>query len=348
MSGEHEHELELERVEREVMDDLRRARACGRRLPDFFIVGHAKCGTTALYEMLRRHPQIYMSAIKEPEFLSRADRLYAQRDALAAAPAKVLPQTLDAYLALFAPAGREQLAGEASTEYLRTPASAARIAELCPHARIVAILREPVSFLHSLHLQLLQVRVETEADFERAMGLERQRRAGKHVPRGCPWPAALLYSQHVRYVEQLRAYRERFDPERVLVAVYDDFRDDSDGFVRDVLRFLGVDDSVALEQTQANPTLRIRSRRAEGLVNAVSTGRGPVAATVKGAVKRLTPARVRRDALGAALRMVVDNEPRAPDERFVTELRARFKGEVLAASEYLERDLVSLWGYDAL
>ncbi len=35
-------------------------------MPDFFIVGHPKCGTTALYEMLRRHPQIFMPALKEP------------------------------------------------------------------------------------------------------------------------------------------------------------------------------------------------------------------------------------------------------------------------------------------
>ena len=33
------------------------------RMPDFFIAGHQKCGTTALYEMLRRHPQIFMSEV---------------------------------------------------------------------------------------------------------------------------------------------------------------------------------------------------------------------------------------------------------------------------------------------
>src|SRR5580693_6355814 len=47
-----------------------------QRIPDFFIVGHAKCGTTALYEMLRRHPQIFMpeykaGAGKEPWYFAR-------------------------------------------------------------------------------------------------------------------------------------------------------------------------------------------------------------------------------------------------------------------------------------
>ena len=30
------------------------------------------------------------------------------------------------------------------------------------------------------------------------------------------------------------------------------------------------------------------------------------------------------------------------------ELRRRFKGEVVALSEYLDRDLVGLWGYDRI
>ena len=40
-------------------------------MPDFFIVGHAKCGTTALYEMLRAHPQIFMPDFKEPMYFAR-------------------------------------------------------------------------------------------------------------------------------------------------------------------------------------------------------------------------------------------------------------------------------------
>jgi hypothetical protein len=41
-----------------VADGVADARAAGQRLPDFFIVGQSKSGTTALYEILREHPQI--------------------------------------------------------------------------------------------------------------------------------------------------------------------------------------------------------------------------------------------------------------------------------------------------
>lgn len=330
-------------AEEELSRELRTVRASGRRAPDFFIVGHAKCGTTALYEMLQAHPQIYMPEIKETQFLSRALHYRQQPQD---GPPTVRPQTLDAYLSLFAPAAPEQRAGEASTDYLRTLATARRIAALQPDARIVAIFREPVSFLSSLHLQLLQVGIETESDFATAMGLEQDRREGRNVPRRSGWPPALMYSQHVRYVDQLRSYHECFAREQVLVLIYDDFRRENEQAVRQVLRFLDVDDTLEIQAAEANPTVRVRSRRAERVLHSVSVGRGPISAATKTALTTLTPERLRRGALRAVRGIVVEKQPEPPDERFTQELRRRFKGEVLAASEYLGRDLVSLWRYD--
>ena len=331
--------------EEQLSSELRAVRASGRRVPDFFIVGHAKSGTTALYEMLQPHPQIYMPAIKETQFLSRALHYRQQPQD---GPPTVRPQTLDAYLSLFAAAAPEQRAGEASTDYLRTLATARRIAALQPDARIVAILREPVAFLSSLHLQLLQVGIETESDFATAIALEQDRRQGRNVPRRSGWPPALMYSQHVRYVEQLRSYHECFAREQVLVLIYDDFRRENEQTVREVLRFLEADDTLAIHPAEANPTVRVRSRRAERMLDSVSVGRGPISVATKSALKALSSERLRRGALRAMKGIVVEKQPEPPDERFLLELRRRFKAEVVATSEYLGRDLVSLWGYDAL
>jgi len=331
------------------MRELRDAREAQRRVPDFFIVGHAKCGTTALYEMLEGHPQIYMPAVKETQFLSRAphERVEPARARTRRAPA-LRPQTLAAYLALFDAAGEGQRAGEASTEYLRTPATARRIAELCPGARIVALFREPASFLRSLHLQLLEIGVEDERDFAKALALEHERRRGRRIPRGCRWPAALHYSEHVRYVKQLRDYRELFGAERVLSLIYDDFRADNEAVAGQVLRFLEVDDTVELRSSQANPTVRIRARRVHALAHDTAVGRGPVLGSVKAALKLAVPASARRRAIAAVDRTAVDKAPRAPDQALMRELRLRFRDEVVAAGEYLQRDLIDLWGYDEL
>jgi hypothetical protein len=322
--------------------DLRNARHSGRRVPDFFVVGHAKCGTTALYEMLKTHPQLYMPSFKETQFLSRGPRRRTVRQRRA--PQR--PQTLETYLSLFEPAAPGQLTGDGSTEYLRTPSTARRIAELCPDARIIAAFREPVSFLRSFHLQLLEVNLEDQSDLEKALALEQPRRHGQNIPRSCVWPPALQYSQHVHYTEQLREYHEHFPAEQLMVLIYDDFRADNQRVVRDVLRFLGVDAEIELAPSDANPTVRVRSQRPGQLVGALSMGRSPLARAAKRALKAVTSTRLRRAALELVKHLAVDTEPPAPDEQFVGELRARFRQEVVAVSEYLGRDLVSLWGYD--
>ncbi len=96
--------------------------------------------------------------------------------------------------------------GEASPQYLRSRTAAAAIAEVQPQARIIAILREPASFVRSFHQQFLHANLETEPDLRRALGLEAARRAGRQIPRGCHHPSELAYSEHVSYVEQLKRF----------------------------------------------------------------------------------------------------------------------------------------------
>ena len=317
--------------------------ACGpqQRVPDFFIVGHHKCGTTALWEMLRAHPQIYMPELKEPRFFA-TDLLYE-------APQRrgQSPKTLEEYLSLFDAAGPGQRAGEASPLYLVSHTAAGQIADVQPAARIVAILREPASFLRSLHLQFVQSYLETEKDLRKAISLEQARREGRRVPRSAQVrPQMLVYSEHVRYVEQLRRYHAVFSPGQVLVLIYDDFRKDNEATVRMVLRFLEVDDTAPIVASQVNPTVRTRSQRLGVMVHAVSVGGGPTSRAVKTTVKALAPRRLRRRALSATQRRVLWSNPPPLDESLMTDLRRRFKGEVVALSEYLNRDLVTLWGYE--
>ncbi len=316
----------------------------GERVPDFFIVGHPKSGTTALYGMLRRHPQIYMSA-RELWFFANAPHAPAPRRPIGAGST---PATLEEYLSLFDAATPEQLVGDYSTSYLVSHFAAGRIAELQPAARIIAILREPASFLRSLHLQLLQNHVETEKDLRRAIGLERDRREGRRLPRNEYWLQATQYSEHVRYVEQLRRYHTLFPQEQVLVLIYDDYRRDNEATVRRIQRFLEVDDAHPIDPTDANPTVRVRSQRLHELVHAAATGEGPVSRAARSAVRALAPRRLSRESAVAIRNRLLMADTRPPDESLMIELRSRFKGEVVALSEYLGRDLITLWGYDSI
>jgi hypothetical protein len=314
------------------------------RVPDFFIVGHEKCGTTALDLMLKQHPQIFLPEAKEQKFFAPELRA-GLSDPRSFDPDR--PRTFEQYVALFATASPEQRVGEASPQYLRSRDAARRIAEAQPAARIIAVLREPASFLRSFHLQWVRNRAEPERDFRKAIMLEPDRREGRRLPRGCKVPETLLYSDHVRYVEQLERYRAVFAEEQMLVLVYDDFLSDNQATLRRVLRFLDVDDTLVIEPVKTQSYNAVRSPRLKQLADSARAARrNPVTAGALGrAVNALTPAPLRSDGFRARWRRLVYKPPDPPDEAFTRELRRRFKPEVQAISDYLGRDLVSEWGY---
>jgi len=292
-----------------------------------------------MYQMLGSHPQIYMPAFKEPTYFA-ADLRPRRKQRIPE------PETLQDYLQLFAPAAAGQLLGDASSLYLYSHEAAGAIAGVAPQAKIIAILREPASFLWSLHLQLVQNRLEDQRDLGRALALEPERRRGRRIPRSCYRPQALLYSERVRYTEQLRRYDEQFASEQMRVLIYDDFRADNDGTMRSVLRFLGVDEHVPLVTSEANPSVAVRSLRLDALRHRLGGGAN-APPSMEGRGSQRVRARARR-LLGRSGRRILYRSPPTPPEALMQELRRRFLPEVVELGEYLDRDLVTLWGYDGL
>lgn len=197
-------------------------------------------------------------------------------------------------------------------------------------------------------MQLVQSRVEIEGDLRRALVLEADRRQGRRIPRASRDEAPMLfYSNHVRYVDQLRRFHEHFPQSQVLVLIYDDFRADNEATVAQILDFLGVAEDFELTSSRANPTVQVRSPRLDQMVHALSVGGGPISRTAKRGIKALTPRRLRRRGLSAFEQRLVYSEPSAADPELMAELRDRYRPEVEALGEYLDRDLISLWGYES-
>jgi hypothetical protein len=322
----------------------------GRALPSFFIVGHPKCGTTALYEALRSHPEIFMPLLKEPHFLAQELRYRPEWGEDYGG----LPRTLHQYLDLFEPAADGQLLGEASACYLWSETAATEIDSLCDRPKVVAVFREPVSLVRSLHLQFVQTHMERETDLRRALSLEPSRREGLDRPSSPRnWEevlmaaGGLLYADFVRFTEQLSRFEQRFPPENLLVLIYDDFRADNEATIRRILEFLDVDPTAAWEIGAANPTVRVRSRAMNDLLRSVTMGSGPASRTLKRGIKTILPSRkLRRRMVESTRHQILYTEAPPLEEKLAAELRDRFGPEVSALSERLKRDLVSLWGYD--
>ncbi|MGD1876145.1 MAG: sulfotransferase [Kiloniellaceae bacterium] len=216
-------------------------------IPNLFLVGAAKCGTTAMASYLGQHPEIHFSSPKEPIYFGR-DLEHAWR----------LPD-LDDYLALF-DAGRDcRYVGEGTVWYLYSRTAAEEIKAFSPDAKILIMLRNPVDMLYSLHGQFLFSGNENHASFEKALAAEQRRRQGRDIPRTAHFPAGLLYSEVVRYSAQIQRYFDVFGRDNVHVMFYDDFAREPQAVYRAVLEFLGVSTEHQPDYAVVNSARSIRS-----------------------------------------------------------------------------------------
>ena len=133
------------------------------RTPDLFILGAPKSGTTSLYEYLKGHPEVFMSVVKEPCYFSRDLALDDSGNFL------VFGRDEKHYFDLFNDAGDAKRVGEGSTRYLYSNDAPALILEAQPNPFAIAMLRNPVDMIQSLHAHKLAAGTEDEPDFEKAL-----------------------------------------------------------------------------------------------------------------------------------------------------------------------------------
>lgn len=205
-----------------------------KRLPNFFIVGAAKSGTTSLYHYLSQHPQIYMSPLKEPKYFSSSVvRFPHSGPGDLEVDERVIKKWQD-YLELFGGASGEKCIGEASPDYLYFHEHVAKsIREANPKAKIMMVLRNPAERAFSAYSHLLKDCRET-LSFEGALEIEEQRK-------GANYEFIWFYKDVGFYYAQVKTYLEVFGKDNVRAYLYDDFTKNPFVLVHDACKFLGIE-----------------------------------------------------------------------------------------------------------
>ncbi|MGH2854662.1 MAG: sulfotransferase family protein [Solirubrobacteraceae bacterium] len=191
-------------------------------LPTFFIIGAAKAGTTSLHYYLDQHPQIQMSAAKEPNFFSGPENGIPY-------PIRRIGR-LEDYEQLFDPTVQER--GEASVGYTHHPRRQGvpeRIKELVPEAKFIYLVRDPIA--------------RSISQYQHRVAYEGERNSLQEVL-GDIWDP---YSPCVcpsLYASQLDLYLRHFPEERLLVVDHADLLADRRAALCEIFAFLSVDDTV--------------------------------------------------------------------------------------------------------
>ena len=220
--------------------------------PNFFIAGAPKCGTTSFYDQLDRHPQIYMSPIKEPCYFAselRVENFSEELQPQLRRESETLREYLrgpmtskrfggpvtewEDYLLLFRNVRDETAIGEASVSYLWSQTAARNIAGRIPDAKILLLLRNPVDRAFSQYLQAVSSGLVRRS-------FRQQIAAGM---KSAPSKFGVLnpFLEFGAYSDQVKRFLDVFPRKHILIHIYEDMRSNPARAMAETLSFLGVD-----------------------------------------------------------------------------------------------------------
>ena len=207
-----------------------------KKKPNLFIVGAPKCGTTFLYQYLKKHPDIYFPNFKEPHFFG--SDLKRKNDAY--------DLTLKDYENLFNT--NKKIIGEASTFYLFSKKAANEIYNYNPNAKIIIMLRDLVDLVHSLHSQFVFSGDEIIEDFSKALELEESRLNGNNIPNQTTIVNKLFYITNILSVpNNIKSYISLFGIENIKFISLKDIKENPSIIYKDTLDFLNIDSSFKID-----------------------------------------------------------------------------------------------------
>jgi len=208
-------------------------------LPNFLIVGAAKCGTSSLHNYLNQHPDVFMPSYneqgmkaKEPRFLIKdlvKDRLHNG------------VWDLESYQALFNNVVNEKAIGESTVLYLYYDNKAIKNIKkyLGDDVKIIIMLRNPVDRAFSAYTHVSRS-LKEPLSFEEALEVEENR-----LENDITLTPMVMYKDMGLYHNMVSAYIENF--KNVHVVMHEDFLQNTKAVVKLTLAFLGILRSVELD-----------------------------------------------------------------------------------------------------
>ena len=188
-----------------------------KAIPNLFIIGSMKSGTTSLHEYLNEHPDIFMSDVKEPGYFAECMNYY--------------PKELDWYESLFEEVKHEKVIGESSTNYTKLPICTdvvEKIWEFNPEARFIYLMRNPVGRVISHYWHGVKY------GDERNDALTAIKQKQEYI----------CFSD---YAAQLEPYIERFGLDRIYTLTFESFIKDPASELKSIFDWLGVDSDIPIK-----------------------------------------------------------------------------------------------------
>jgi hypothetical protein len=295
-------------------------------MPNFLVIGAAKCGTDSLCNYLGQHPDIFISPKREPNFFvaEGKDVIPYHGPGDTRALQDMWTSRLEDYRSLFSGVTRETAVGEGTAWYIYFEEAPIRIRHHIPDAKLIAILRNPVDRAYSAYTMLLRDGRETIRDFADALDAEDDRiRAG--------WEPIWYYVSMGYYARQIKNFYNYFDRDQMRFITYDHFNLHPHAVLRELFEFLGVDrDFKSDTSKRTNVSLVPRNHQLHAAVVGDYS--------IKSAVKKVVPQSLRGPLKERILRRnLTQPTPLNPEIR--ARLMRAFREDIRETQELLRWDL---------
>ena len=225
--------LKIKKAGNAMIFSVRRLTYRYRCLPHFVIIGAAKCGTGSLYQYISDHPNVIYAHTKEIHYF---DRNYSKG--------------IDWYRSNFpflskvAPDSpkpeKRIITGEATPAYMFVPDIPQKMAEINPGAKLIMILRNPVTRSYS-HYQMSVRKKRRTISFEETIKQELETfRKTAPDPSGLPIPPFDLKAilQRSIYYNQIERWLEYYPKEQILFLKSEDFFNNTAEVIQTVFDYL--------------------------------------------------------------------------------------------------------------
>lgn len=296
-------------------------------LPNFFIIGAAKSGTTSLFEIIAHHPSVYAAKNKETRFFSNDDRFQ---------------NGLDWYLESFFPGSKDfAVRCEATPAYLTwSDKVAPRIKSVYGKqpVKFAAIFRDPVKRAYSHYWHRVR---QGDEDPRRTPFRDAIHTESKRINEIRQWleyegNGLFGYFRAGCYASRLQPYLELFPRENFFFMLQEDLHKDFQSIMTKLIRFLEIDDGFKFEPVVSNRSAVPRNQRIYQLFGKLKKNK------YKDYLKLFIPASIRYWFRHDVLMRTFQYPPMEDDIK--AELYSLYAGEIKQLENIIGRDL-SHWKY---
>lgn len=313
-------------------------------MPNFLVIGVVKGGTTSLHHYLSQHPDVYLTPIKETNHFAASDMQHEHFSHEYALDVSIDLQRYfkggmkelvhiahvddpTDYQQLYSQVCGERAIGEISNSYAVCPGAAPAIKAAVPDAKLVIMLRNPITRIWSQYLMNLREGKTANNDFLEEIITDQNQKV-----RG--WGASHLYHELGLYHSQLQHYLKHFSKDQIKVILYEEYRAQPERILKDLFQFLEVTPDVPINTSkQMNTAAMPRFKKLNNLM--VQTG-------VMKSAKNLLGRKARQQLKG--LLYSSKNIPKmdAASRAYLIDF---YHSEVEQLSNFLERDMLFYWNF---